>query len=75
MSCGPLLVEHLGRGAKGIVAAAALAEIGPPAAEALPVLLASPLRQGSEDLENRTVAEDETWLDACAQALESITTP
>ncbi|KUL31216.1 hypothetical protein [Actinoplanes awajinensis] len=71
----PVLLPHLECNPRGRKALACLAEIGPDAAAAIPVLRAAvdaPLRQWKTSAGNNGVRQDEAWQAACAAALRSL---
>jgi HEAT repeat protein len=71
----PVLVRYAQCGPRGMVAVRCLADVGPAAAAAIPLLreaVDSPYRQVGWAVGDTAILEDEAWMDACAQALARI---
>jgi HEAT repeat protein len=72
----PILLRHVAGNSYGLIAVRCLADIGPPAAAAVPVLrrqVTSEYRQITSGSSDEWVHDDEQWSDACAAALDRIT--
>ncbi|WP_433086921.1 hypothetical protein ACQP1P_14510 [Dactylosporangium sp. CA-052675] len=69
----PVLLRHATHSPRGLEAVRCLAEIGPAAAEALPVLVAAPAAPDRRPFNHDTWGhDDDLWLDACAAAVARI---
>ena len=71
----PVLIRHIECVPRGMIAVQALADIGPAAAAAIPLLrqaVDSPYRQAQWPAADTAIVEDEAWSQACEQALTRI---
>ena len=71
----PVLIRHIECVPRGMIAVQTLADIGPAAAAAIPLLrqaVDSPYRQAQWPAADTAIVEDEAWIQACEQALTRI---
>ena len=68
----PVLIRHIECVPRGMIAVRTLADVGPAAAAAIPLLrqaVDSPYRQAQWPATDTAIVEDEAWIQACGQAL------